>query len=45
MADVQIALRIKICIYEYIYIYILIFDYNDGITSTDLKNTFEDKLG
>jgi hypothetical protein len=22
-------------------IYILIFDYNDGITSTNLKNTFE----
>jgi hypothetical protein len=37
MADVSIALRIK-------YIFSLIFGYNDGITSTDLKNTSEDIL-
>jgi hypothetical protein len=39
MADVKITLRIN----KYIY-FSLIFDYNDGITSTDLKNTFEDRL-
>jgi hypothetical protein len=36
MADVQIVLRIKI-----LYTFSLMFDYNDGITSTNLKNQFE----
>jgi hypothetical protein len=34
-ADVQISLRIKKNIFS------IIFDYNDGITNTNLKNTFE----
>jgi hypothetical protein len=38
MADIQIALRIKNIYFS------LIFNYNDGVTSTDLKNTSEDIL-
>jgi hypothetical protein len=37
MADVQIALRIK-------NIFSLIFNYNDGIMSTNLRNTLEGNL-